>query len=107
MKNLANMMKQAQELQARMATMQDELAAREETGQAGGGMVTVTLNGRHELRRLVIDPSLIEAKDKEMIEDLIIAAHADARAKIEAAQADEMSKLTSGLPLPPGMKLPF
>lgn len=107
MKNLASMMKQAQAMQEKMARLQEEMAAREIEGQAGGGMVKVILNGKNELRRVLIDPSLIEAKDKDMIEDLIVAAHHDARVKVEAAMADEMQSMMGGLGLPPGFKLPF
>lgn len=111
MKNIASMMKQAQALQERMGKLQEELAQREAEGQAGGGMVKVTLDGKYNLKRLVIDPSLIEAKDQEMIEDLVLAAHADARGKVETLMSEEMAKLTSGLGLPGGLpgglKLPF
>lgn len=107
MKNLGQMMKQAQEMQARMAQMQADLASREVSGSSGGGMVTLTLNGKGEMRSLKIDRSLIDPNDPEVLEDLIKAAHNDARAKSEAMMADEMAKLTGGLKLPPGFKLPF
>lgn len=107
MKNLGQMMKQAQEMQARMGQMQAELAAREVSGVSGGGMVTVTLNGKGDMRGLKIDPSLIDPNETEVLEDLIKAAHNDARAKTEALMAEEMAKLTGGLKLPPGFKLPF
>lgn len=107
MKNLGQMMKQAQEMQAKMQEMQERLASAEVTGSAGGGMVTVTLTGKNELKKVTIDPSLFNSDDAEVVEDLIIAAHADGRAKVETMMADEMSKVTGGLNLPPGMSLPF
>lgn len=107
MKNLGQMMKQAQAMQARMAEMQTELEGRDITGASGGGMVQVTLNGKGELRRLKLDPSLIDPKESEILEDLIVAAHKDAKSKVDQTMAEEMAKLTGGLQLPPGMKLPF
>lgn len=107
MKNLGNLMKQAQQMQAKMADMQAKLGELEVEGAAGGGMVKVTVTGKGEARRLKIDPSLIVPDDAEMLEDLIVAAFNDARAKSEAMMQSEMAKLTAGLPLPPGMKLPF
>ncbi len=107
MKNLGNLMKQAQEMQARMSEMQAELEAREVTGAAGGGMVTVTMNGKGETRRVKLDTSLVDPAEIEVLEDLIVAAHRDAKSKVEALMADEMSKLTGGIQLPPGFKLPF
>lgn len=107
MKNLGNLMKQAQEMQAKMQEMQERLGAVEMTGMSGGGMVRVTLNGKGEMRGVKIDPSLFNAEDSEVVEDLIVAAFADAKAKAEAHMAEEMSKVTGGLNLPPGMKLPF
>ncbi len=107
MKNLGQMMKQAQEMQAKMAEMQESLANFEVTGSAGGGMVQVTLNGKHEMRGLHLDPKLVDPDDTEVLEDLILAAHNDAKARIETHVADQMSKLTGGLPLPPGFKMPF
>lgn len=107
MKNLGQMMKQAQAMQAKMAEMQEKLGQLEVTGQSGGGMVKATLNGRSELRRLKIDPSLVDPNDVEVMEDLIVAAVNDAKAKAEAAVAEEMKKVTGGLDLPPGLKLPF
>jgi DNA-binding YbaB/EbfC family protein len=106
-KNLGQMLKQAQEMQARLAEMQAELARQEHVGAAGGGMVQVTLDGKGALKRLKIDPSLLSPGEAEIVEDLTVAAHADARAKIEANAADAMGKLTGGLQLPPGFKLPF
>jgi DNA-binding YbaB/EbfC family protein len=107
MKNLGNMLKQAQQMQARMQEMQARLEASVMEGQAGAGMVKVTLSGKGELKRVVIDPSLMEKDEREVLEDLIVAAHADAKAKVEAMMAEEMQKATSGMALPPGMKLPF
>jgi DNA-binding YbaB/EbfC family protein len=107
MKNLGQLMKQAQAMQSRMAEMQAELDRVEMTGQAGGGMVKVTLNGKGEMRALKIDPKLADPAEIEVLEDLIIAAAKDAKTKVEEHVATEMSKLTGGLPLPPGMKLPF
>lgn len=105
MKDLMKMMKQAQEIQGRMQRMQEELAALEVQGQAGAGMVRVTLNGKGEMRGVRIDPSLVKPEDVEMIEDLILAAHADARAKVDAEMQAKMQEVTGGLPLPPGLKL--
>jgi nucleoid-associated protein EbfC len=107
MKNLGQMMKQAQEMQARMAELQAKLAEVEMNGASGGGMVQVTLNGKGEMRRVKIDRSLMIADETEVLEDLIIAATNDAKGRVEAHLAQEMSKLTGGLQLPPGMKLPF
>ncbi|MBM3542512.1 MAG: YbaB/EbfC family nucleoid-associated protein [Alphaproteobacteria bacterium] len=105
MKNFGQMMKQAQQLQAKMAEMQEELGALEVTGGAGGGMVAVTLNGKGEARRVKIDPSLMG--EVEVLEDLLVAAFNDAKGKAEAMMAEKMAGLTGGLALPPGFKLPF
>jgi DNA-binding YbaB/EbfC family protein len=107
MKNLAGLMKQAQQMQSKMQEMQTKLEALEITGEAGAGLVRVTLNGKSELRKIKIDPKIIDPTDAEMLEDLILAAHRDAKTKIEAASAEEMQKVTGGMQLPPGMKLPF
>ncbi|MGH7088424.1 MAG: YbaB/EbfC family nucleoid-associated protein [Stellaceae bacterium] len=107
MKNLGQMMKQAQEMQARMGELQQRLEAVEMTGAAGGGMVQVTLTGKGEMRRIKIDKSLVDPNETEVLEDLIVAAFGDAKAKVESHVAEEMSKFTGGLKLPPGMKLPF
>jgi DNA-binding YbaB/EbfC family protein len=107
MKNLGQMMKQAQQMQAKMAELQDKLAGSEMTGAAGGGMVQVTMNGKGELRAVKIDPSLLTPADAEVLEDLVVAAANDAKAKVESHVAEEMQKMTGGLALPPGMKLPF
>ncbi len=107
MKNLGQMMKQAQAMQAKMAEMQEKLAQLEVSGQSGAGMVQATLNGKSELRGLKIDPSLIDPGEVEVLEDLIVAAVNDAKTKVEAKVAEEMKNVTGGLELPPGMTLPF
>ena len=107
MKNLGQMMKQAQQMQAKMADMQAKLGDMEISGAAGGGMVAVTLNGRGEMRKLKIDRSLVDPDDVEVLEDLIVAAFNDAKAKVEGQMQEEMAKLTGGLNLPAGFKLPF
>jgi DNA-binding YbaB/EbfC family protein len=106
MKNLGNMLKQAQEMQSRMAEMQERLAAMEVSGSAGAGMVQATLSGKGEVRRMRIDPSLLKPEDAEVLEDLVVAAINDARTRVEAAMAEEMQKMTGGLSLPPGFKIP-
>ena len=107
MKNLSGLMKQASQMQAKMREMQAKLEAMQLEGNSGAGMVTVTLNGKGEMRRVKIDPKLADPAEMEMLEDLIVAAHADARRKIEAAATEEMQKMTGGIDLPPGLKLPF
>ncbi len=107
MKNLAQMFREAQKLQERMNELQQKLAELEVEGRAGGGLVTVVMNGKGELRRVAIDRSLINPDEVEVLEDLIVAAAADAKQKLEARLQEEMGRLTGGLPLPPGMKLPF
>ncbi len=113
MKNLANMMKQAQQMQSRMAEMQAKLEAATMQGQAGGGMVKITLSGKGDLKAVSIDPSLMVADDREVLEDLLLAAHADAKQKVEAMMAEEMQKATAGMNIPGGLgglgglKLPF
>jgi DNA-binding YbaB/EbfC family protein len=107
MKNLAGLMKQAQQMQTKMQEMQARLEGMEHTGESGAGLVRVTLNGKGDLRHVKIDPKVIDPQDSEMLEDLIVAAHRDARLKLEAAAAEEMQKATGGMQLPPGMKLPF
>jgi DNA-binding YbaB/EbfC family protein len=107
MKNLGNMLKQAQQMQTRMQEMQAKLEATEVEGASGGGMVKVRLSGKGELKRVAIDPSLMNAEEREVLEDLLVAAHADAKQKVEATMAEEMQKATAGINLPPGMKLPF
>ena len=105
MKNIGQLMKQAQQMQTRMAEMQAKLAEVEMTGQAGAGMVTALMNGKGELKKIKLDKAVVDPDDIEMLEDLIIAAVADAKAKIETHIATETQKLMGGLPLPPGMKL--
>jgi hypothetical protein len=107
MKNLSDMMKQVQAMQSRMAEMQAKLDQATVTGQSGGGMVRLTLNGKGAMTALAIDPSLLKTDEKEILEDLIIAAHTDAKSKVEVMMAEEMKSVTGGLPLPPGLKLPF
>ncbi|MFT6556211.1 MULTISPECIES: YbaB/EbfC family nucleoid-associated protein [Sneathiella] len=107
MKNLGNLMKQAKEMQTKMAEMQQALQDHELTGVSGAGMVEVTLNGKGDMRGLKIDPSLVDPDDKEVMEDLIKAAHADARSKVEAYSQEKMKEMTGGLQLPPGMEMPF
>jgi DNA-binding YbaB/EbfC family protein len=107
MKNLGNMLKQAQELQSKMADIQARLSDVELAGSAGGGMVTVTLNGKGDMRRVKIDPALADPSEVEILEDLVVAAFNDAKAKVEAHVQEEMGKLTGGLNLPAGLKLPF
>jgi DNA-binding YbaB/EbfC family protein len=107
MKNLGQMMRQAQEMQERLAQMQASMAELQVTGTAGGGLVEVTVTGKTEAKRVKIDPSLLNANEAGVIEDLLVAAFNDARAKVEAQMAERMSELTGGLPLPPGFKLPF
>src|SRR5690348_18364872 len=103
--NIAQMMQQAQRMQDNLKRAQEELAALEVTGSAGGGMVSVTLTGNHEVRRVHIDPSVLA--DAEMLEDLVTAAMNDAVNKVKEESSKRMSAATAGMPLPPGMKLPF
>ena len=105
MKNLGQMLKQAQAMQARMAELQSQLEQVEMTGSAGGGMVSVTVNGKGEARQVKIDPSLVDPEETEVLEDLIVAAFQDAKAKAEAAAQAKMAEITGGLALPPGLKL--
>lgn len=107
MKNLGQLMKQAQEMQERMAEMQESLGAIEIDGASGGGIVRVTLSCKGDMRRVQIDPSQFKPDEMEMLEDLIVAAHNDAKAKVEKRVQEETQKLMGGLPLPPGMKFPF
>ncbi len=107
MKNIGQIMKQAQQMQTKMAELQEQLAALEVSGTAGGGMVQVTMSGKGELRGVKIDPTLANPDDVEVLEDLIMAAANDAKAKVEVRVQEEMQKLTGGLQLPPGMQLPF
>lgn len=107
MKDLGAMMKQVQQMQSRMQDMQAKLGQMTITGQSGGGLVKVTLNGKGVLTQTEIDQSLLKAEEKEILEDLIVAAHADAKGRLELLVADEMKSITGGLPLPPGFQLPF
>ncbi len=107
MKNLAGLMKQATQMQAKMAEMTAKLEAMELEGVAGAGMVVVTMSGKGELRRIRIDPKLADPGETEMLEDLVVAAHADAKRKIDAMMAAEMEAATGGMGLPGGLKLPF
>jgi hypothetical protein len=107
MRNLGNLMKQAQQMQARMQEVQAELETVEMTGLSGGGLIAVTLNGKGDLKRLKIDPAAMVPDEAEVLEDLIVAAFNDARAKVNAHAEAEMGKLTGGLNLPGGFKLPF
>ena len=107
MKNLGQMLKQAQEMQAKMQEMQDALADMEVTGTSGAGMCQVTMNGKGEARQVKIDQALVKPDDAEVLEDLILAAINDAKAKAEERSQEQMQKLTGGLQLPPGFQLPF
>ena len=107
MKNLAGLMKQAQQMQTKMQEMQARLETIEIEGSAGAGMVGITLNGKGELRRISIDPKLADPAEMEMLQDLIVAAHADAKRKLEQTTAEEMQRVTGGMTLPAGLKLPF
>ena len=107
MKNLNQMLKQAQEMQQKMEELQRELEAMEVTGNAGGGLVRVTLNGKGVLKEIKIDPSLFKEEEQEVVEDLIVAAHNEAKEKVETRGKEEMAALTGGFSLPSGMKLPF
>jgi DNA-binding YbaB/EbfC family protein len=105
--DIMGLMKKAQEVQAKLQEAQEELGRLEIEGEAGGGMVSVTLNAKGELKGVRIDASLLTPADKEMLEDLIVAAFADGKAKADRAAAEKMQSLSAGLPLPPGVKLPF
>ncbi|WP_026988026.1 YbaB/EbfC family nucleoid-associated protein [Fodinicurvata fenggangensis] len=107
MKNLGQIMKQAQEMQGRMNELQEKLQEMEITGQSGGGLVQVTLTGKGEAKKVKIDPSLIDPNDSEVLEDLLLAAINDARGKVDAEAQEQMKELTGGMNLPPGMNLPF
>jgi nucleoid-associated protein EbfC len=105
MADFMGMMKQAAQLQSKMQELQEELDAITVDGSAGGGMVTVTLSAKGEMKGVRVDDSLLKPDEKEILEDLIVAAHADARRKAEDVLQDKMKTLTGGLPLPPGLKL--
>ncbi len=105
MKDVMGMMKQVGQMQARMQQMQEELAALEIEGQSGGGLVQVTLTGKGDLKRVRIDPSLAKADEVEILEDLVVAATADAKVKLDVQLQAKMQEMAGGLPLPPGLKL--
>ena len=107
MVDFMGMMKKAEELQKKMAEMQDEAGRASVEGHSGGGLVSVTLSGKGEMRGLKIDPSLFKEDDVSVLEDLILAAHNEAKGKAEQMMQQKMAEMTQGLPLPPGMKLPF
>lgn len=107
MKDMGKLLKQAQEMQSRMGEMQMRLEQMQMRGVSGGGMVAVTLNGKNMIQKVEIDPSLLQPGEVEILEDLIAAAHNDAKFRLDAKVQEEMSKLTGGLALPPGFKLPF
>ena len=107
MRDIMGLMSKAKEMQEKMQAMQAEMETLTADGTSGGGMVTVTLNGKGALQAVKIDPSMFKEDDVEILEDLIIAAHNDAKAKIEAIIAEKTQEMTAGLPIPPGMKLPF
>ncbi|HWV41018.1 YbaB/EbfC family nucleoid-associated protein [Pseudorhodoplanes sp.] len=107
MADFMGMMKKAAELQSKMQSMQAELEAVEVEGVSGGGVVKVTLSGKGDLRSVKVDDSLMKPDEKEILEDLLVTAHADARRKLEDVMSEKMKALTGGLPLPGGFKLPF
>ncbi|HQZ11310.1 MAG TPA: YbaB/EbfC family nucleoid-associated protein [Devosia sp.] len=107
MKDIMGMMKKAQELQGKMQEFQQNLGNVTMEGRSGGGLVTLTMNGKGELTGIKIDPSLFRDDEVEVLEDLLIAAHKDAKDKVEAEVQGKMAEMTAGLPIPPGMKLPF
>ncbi|WP_339617269.1 YbaB/EbfC family nucleoid-associated protein [uncultured Gilvimarinus sp.] len=106
MKGMGDMMQQAQQMQERMQKMQEELANSEVTGQSGAGLVSVTMTGRHDVKNVNVDASLLQ-EDKEMLEDLLAAAVNDAVRRVEANSRDKMSEMTAGMGMPPGFKMPF
>jgi len=107
MRDIMGLMSKAKEMQEKMQAMQAEMETMTCQGTAGGGMVTVTLTGKGAMQSLKIDPSMFKEDDVEILEDLVLAAHNDAKAKVEAMIAEKTKEMTAGLPLPPGMKLPF
>ena len=107
MKDLLGLMSKAKEMQAKLQAMQEEVAALEVTGQSGGGLVEVRLTGKGEMKSLKIDPSLFKEDEVEILEDLILAAHNDAKARADQVMQEKTREMTAGLPIPPGMKLPF
>jgi len=107
MKNMAKMMQQAQKMQSKMQEFQDSLLELEIYGTAGGGMVNVVINGKADVKKIDVDKNLVDPEDKEVMEDLIVAALADAKSKMEAEVNERMQEITGGMQLPPGMSLPF
>lgn len=107
MRDIMGMMGKVKEMQAKMEKMQAEIAALEVEGRSGGGLINITMTGKGELKAIKIDPSLFKEDDVEILEDLIVAAHKDAKYKAEAVMAEKTKEMTAGLPIPPGMKLPF
>ena len=107
MKGLGDMMKQVQQMQSQMQDMQAKLEQTKVTGKSGGGLVTVELNGKGIMQGVNIDESLLVADEKEIVEDLVMAAHNDAKNKVEQMMADQMKEMTGGLQLPPGFQMPF
>ncbi len=107
MRDLMGMMKQAKELQSKMQAVQEQIAALEVTGSSGAGLIEVTLSGNGMMKAVKIDPSLVKPDEAEILEDLVLAAHNDARTKLETCTAELAQEMTGGLQLPPGMKLPF
>lgn len=106
-KNMQGFMQQAQKMQQKMQEVQVKLELSEHEGISGAGMVRLTMNGKFDVRKIAIDPSIVDPNDIEMLEDLLIAALHDAKAKVEAYSSAEMGKVTAGMPIPPGIKLPF
>ncbi len=105
--NMGNMMKKVQEMQSKMQEVQKELENKTVEANSGGGLVSITMNGKHQVQSIKIDPSLLNQDEKEVLEDLIKAALNNAKEKVDEMSAEEMKKVAGGLPLPPGMKLPF
>jgi len=105
--DILGIMKKAQAMQSKLAETQEELTRVEVEGESGGGLVKVTMSGKGDLKTIVLDPSLMKPEETEMAQDLIVAAFADAKAKAERIAGEKMQEMTAGLPLPPGMKLPF
>lgn len=107
MKDIMGLMKQAKEMQSKMENMQNELAEMEVEGFAGGGLVKIIMNGNGNMASVEIDPSLLKESETDIVEDLVMAAHNDAKAKLDHAKAEKTQELTADLPIPPGLKLPF
>ena len=107
MKNFGQMMQKVQEMQEKMQNMQEQMEDLEIEGSSGAGSVAVVLNGKGNMRRITIDPGIVNSQDVEILEDLIVAAVNDAKAKVESKASERMQEMTGGLPLPPGLKLPF